>query len=105
MIHVIARIIAVEGKRQELLDAFAEVVPSVLAEEGCRAYIPSVDAVTDIERQETLDFNAVTMVEQWESIDHLKAHLCAPHMLSFREKFGDLIYGSVLNICDDQIPL
>lgn len=50
MIQVIARILASEGQRQELLDAFAEIAPTVLQEEGCIAYEPMVDAVTGIER-------------------------------------------------------
>jgi quinol monooxygenase YgiN len=44
------RILASEGQRQELLDAFAEIAVKVLQEEGCIAYEVMVDAVTGIER-------------------------------------------------------
>ena len=37
MIHVIATIDIVDGKRDDYLAAFHELVPLVLAEEGCRA--------------------------------------------------------------------
>lgn len=100
MIHVIARIKAAEGQRQALLDAFAELVPTVLEEEGCVAYEPTIDAVTDIERQATRDDDVVTMVERWESVDLLKAHLGAPHMGAFRERNGHLIESAELRICE-----
>ena len=100
MIHVIARIKAAEGQRQALLDAFAELVPTVLEEEGCVAYEPTIDAVTDIERQATRDDDVVTMVERWESVYHLKAHLGAPHMGAFRETNGHRIESAELRICE-----
>jgi len=97
MIHVIARIQAKAGQRQDLLDAFAEVVPTVLEEEGCISYEPTIDADTDIDRQ-VCEEDVIMMIERWESVDHLKAHLAAPHMTAFREKNGHLIESAELKI-------
>lgn len=98
MVYVIATIQAKPGRRDELVAAFAELVPEVLAEEGCRAYVPTVDAETDLERQRRVGDDVLTMVEQWDSIDHLRAHLAAPHMTAFREKAGGLIESIDLRV-------
>ncbi|MDP6449660.1 MAG: putative quinol monooxygenase [Lentisphaeria bacterium] len=102
MIQVIARILASEGQRQELLDAFAEIAVTVLQEEGCIAYEPMVDAVTDIGRQEPLDDDAVTLFERWETLEHLMTHVAVPHMVAFREKNGHLIRSAELRICESK---
>ena len=101
MIHVVARISVKKGSAPELLAAFKELLPQVHAEAGCIAYVPTVDAVTDIDRQESVDQDAVTMVERWQSLDHLQAHLTAPHMLEFRSKTGHLIDGAELRILEE----
>jgi quinol monooxygenase YgiN len=102
MIHVVARISAKTGKGPALLAAFKELLPQVHAEAGCVAYVPTVDAMTDIDRQNPLEPDVVTMVEQWESLDHLKAHLDAPHMHAFRSSAGDLIEGADLRILEER---
>lgn len=98
MVHVVARITARAGQGPALLAAFKELLPAVHAEAGCIGYTPTLDAVTDIDRQEPVNPDAVTIVERWESLDHLKAHLTAEHMLAFRKKAGHLIEGADLRI-------
>lgn len=100
MIHVVARIKAKQRCGPQLVDAFKELLPQVHAETGCVAYEATIDARTDIDRQEPVDADAVTMVERWESLEHLKAHLVAPHMLEFRTKTKDLIEGAELRILE-----
>jgi len=101
MIHVIARIQATPGKRSELLEAFHELLPEVHAEAGCVAYAPAVDVDADLERFEPADDDVVTMVERWESVAHLRAHLAAPHMGRFREKHGHRVARAELRIFED----
>jgi quinol monooxygenase YgiN len=48
IIHVIATVEIVEGKREEYLTAFKELVPLVLAEKGCIEYGPFFDIQTAI---------------------------------------------------------
>ena len=80
MIHVIATIELAEGKREAFLAEFHKIVPLVRAEAGCLAYGPTVDvAGTGLAAQGPPRDNVVTVVEQWESLDALRAHLQAPH--------------------------
>jgi len=97
MIVVIANIQIVPGKRDAFVAEFKKIVPAVLAEDGCIEYGPTVDAATDLEKQQT-DDSIVTIVEKWESLAALKAHLVAPHMTDYRERVKDLVQGSQLRI-------
>ena len=99
MIFVIADIQIAPGQRDAFVAEFKKLVPSVLAEEGCIEYGPAVDALTDLEKQHT-DESVVTIVEKWESLDALKAHLIAPHMAPYREAVKDMVVGSQLRILE-----
>jgi quinol monooxygenase YgiN len=91
MIHVIATITLKPGMRDEYLAILKGVVPEVRAEKGCIAYLPTVDMDSGIPVQVEMRSNVVTLVEAWESLDHLRAHLKAAHMLVYREKIKDLV--------------
>jgi len=84
MIHVIATIELHQGRREAFLDEFHKIVPPVLAEPGCIEYGPTVDVPTDLTAQLPAREDVVTIVEKWESLEHLKQHLMAPHMLEYR---------------------
>jgi len=98
MIHVIATIEIVDGKRSDYLAAFHELVPLVLAEEGCIEYGPAIDVATPISIQEPLQGNRVTVIEKWDSIEALQAHLQAKHMQVNREKVKDMLVGIKIQI-------
>ena len=100
MIHVIASIEITPGRRDAFLEEFRKLVPSVLAEEGCIEYGPTVDAQTGLENQSIKGENITTIMEKWESVDALKAHLVAPHMTEYREKVKDLVVGMTLHILE-----
>ena len=97
MIHVIATIQLKPGTRVEFLEVFNANVPAVLAEDGCHGYVPTIDVEANLDPQQQ-DENSVVVVEAWESVDHLHAHLKAPHMLEFREKAGHMIEGLSLRV-------
>ncbi|MGI9474815.1 MAG: putative quinol monooxygenase [Rubripirellula sp.] len=97
MIHVIAQVELKEGQLEAFLREFRQLVPQVLAEQGCIEYGPTVDAETELERQHT-DPQMVTIIERWQSVEHLNAHLIAPHMHSYRERVKDMVIGVRLNI-------
>ena len=99
MIFVIANIQIAEGKQAAFVEEFKKIVPDVLAEDGCIEYGPTTDATTDLDKQQT-DASIVTIVEKWESLDALKAHLVAPHMNAYRERVKDLVVGSQLRILE-----
>ncbi|MCG8587315.1 MAG: antibiotic biosynthesis monooxygenase [Pirellulales bacterium] len=100
MIHVIATIETVDGQRDALVDAFRKLTPQVLAEDGCIEYGAAVDAATDIGPQIDDRPNVVTVVEKWESVDALKAHLAIAHMEEFRARCGEWIKSISLQILD-----
>ena len=97
MIHVIASIGVKPGKRAEFIKIFKANVPNVLAENGCIEYIPAIDAESGIEAQ-WLDETVVTVIEKWESVETLRAHLQAPHMRENREKVKSIIAGIKIQI-------
>jgi quinol monooxygenase YgiN len=100
MIYVIATIEVKAGKREAFLAEFHKNMPNVRAEKGCIEYGPTVDATTDIKAQMPLRENVVTIVEKWESLQALHAHLAAPHMAVYRERVKDLVVGVTLQILD-----
>ena len=99
MIHVIARIETHPGKREAFLLEFQRLVPLVLQESGCIEYGAAVDADTDLQRQHT-DENLVMIIEKWESIRQLEAHLAAEHMNSYRERVAALVASTRLQVLD-----
>ena len=99
MIIVLADIAINAGHRDAFLKEFRSIIPQVLAEDGCIEYGPNIDAETDIENQ-SCDATTVTIVEKWESVDALKAHLVAPHMLEYRGRVKDFVAGVKLRILE-----
>ena len=98
MIFVIATIEVVEGHRDRFLAEFHRIVPVVRQERGCLEYGPTVDVPTDIAVQGPVRDHTVTVVEKWESIETLKAHLAAPHMAEYRERVRELVAAVDLQI-------
>jgi len=100
MIHVIASIHLKYGKISEFIDIFKSNIPHVLEEKGCIEYIPTIDVVSGLPNQELND-RAVTIIEKWESIEDLHAHLSTPHMLAYREKVQDMVERMSLKILEE----
>jgi quinol monooxygenase YgiN len=93
MLTVIAEIRTRPGQhhRQAVLDQFAKTIPLVLQEAGCHGYTPLVDHAAGVSFQTTAP-DSIIMLEQWESVAHLEAHLQTPHM----KAHGEAVKGSVL---------
>ncbi len=98
MIHVIATVELVQGKREAFLDEFRKIVLLVRAEVGCLEYGAAVDVPTGIPVQAEPRENVVVIVEKWESVDALKAHLQAPHMVAYRPKIKEFVVGTRLQV-------
>ncbi len=97
MINVIASIRIKEGRIPEFIEIFKANVPQVLQENGCREYLPTMDTASGLPPQE-LDENVVTIIEKWETLADLQAHLKAPHMLAYQKKVKDLVVGLSLKV-------
>lgn len=100
MVIVIAEIHLHPGTRESFLREFREIVPQVRAEDGCLEYGPAVDCETAIAAQVPLRPDVVTVVEKWESVDALEAHLVAPHMMAYRPKVREFVRESRLHILE-----
>ena len=98
MIFVVATIQLVEGRREDFLAEFRKVVPTVRREEGCLDYHPTIDVPTNISAQVAERGDVVTVVEKWESLEALEAHLVAPHMNEYRGKVKPMVAGSSLQV-------
>jgi quinol monooxygenase YgiN len=98
MICVIAKIQVAQGRREELLAELHRIVPKVREEEGCLEYGPMVHVPTNIAAQVAPQDDVVTVVEKWESVEALEAHLMAPHMLEYRKTVKPLVVSTSLEI-------
>ena len=98
MIHVVASIEVVEGKREVFLEEFRKLVPLVHEEQGCIEYGPTIDFETNLPAQGGARPNVVTVVEKWESIETLEAHLVAPHMVDYRGRVKDIVKDTKLQV-------
>ncbi len=98
MIYVIATINVNEGCRDAFVARFHDLMPLVRAEAGCLEYDLTGDVETNIGAQEPLRSETLTVVERWEDLDALEAHLIAPHMLQYRTDVADLVAGVSLQV-------
>ena len=97
MINVIATIRVKAGRLSEFVEIFKSNVPNVREERGCIEYFPTVDINADLPPQ-SMDENVVTIIEKWESLEALRDHLKAPHMLSYKEKVKDIVEDLSLKV-------
>lgn len=100
MIHVLATVELHPGMRDKFLAELRRIVPLVRAEAGCVEYTPTVDAETSLPAQAERRADVVVIVERWESLEHLEAHLIAPHMMEYRPKVREFISRVGLQILE-----
>jgi quinol monooxygenase YgiN len=98
MIYVIATITLNPGTRSRFLDVMHELVPQVLAEQGCIEYGPAVDFASGSPAQIALRDDVVTVIEKWSGKDALAAHAAAPHMAAFRQDAKEYIVSVSLQV-------
>jgi quinol monooxygenase YgiN len=72
----------------------------VHAEHGCLEYGPAVDLQTGLTAQIPLRDDVVVIVEKWENLDALKAHLVAPHMHDYRAQVRELVVATQLQVLE-----
>lgn len=100
MIHVIATAELESGTRTDFLREFHGIIAEVRNENGCLEYGPAVDAATDIPQQQEKGDDTVTIIEKWTDLEALKAHLHAPHMVSYRERVKPFVKTVHLHILE-----
>lgn len=77
------------------------VVPQVLAEDGCRLYTLLEDAKTDWDRPMRFGGRTLWMLEKWDSVEALKAHLETPHMKAFGPTVRDFRTASTFHVLQE----
>ena len=91
MIHVVAIITTKPGKREEVLAAFNEIINTVLEEEGCIEYGPTIDATDAPSIQTPFGNNTFVVIEKWSSAETLDAHGKSSHMQPMVKKSNTLL--------------
>ena len=82
MIKVVAKNYIQEGKLEEILELYKELVEKTIVEPGCIKY----ELYQDINNQRIL-----TMIEEWESIEALDAHEKTDHFVRIFPLLKDLV--------------
>lgn len=82
------------------MEIFKANIPNVLQEDGCIEYFPTVDVHTGLPPQD-YNQNVATIIEKWHTLDDLKAHLSAPHMLDYKEKVKDIVVGMSVKVLEE----
>jgi len=93
MIHVIATIELKPDRRDDYLEILSQNVPKVRAEDGCLAYEPTIDIESGLPVKSEIRDNVVTIVEAWETLEALHAHLKTEHMATYRDAVQDYVTG------------
>ena len=100
MICVIATIQVATGRRGELIDLFRPLMPKVRAEQGCIEYSAMIDARSGLAAQDPIRDNTLVVVEKWESIAALNAHLKTVHMAEYFQKAEELRLSMSLQVLE-----
>ncbi|MGD1152953.1 MAG: putative quinol monooxygenase [Syntrophales bacterium] len=90
MISVIASVRVKADWLPQFIEIFKVNVPKVREEKGCIEYFPTSDIDSGLPVQK-LDKNVVTIIEKWQSVEALRAHLKTPHMLAYRDRVKDMV--------------
>lgn len=93
MIHVIATVTALPGKRDAWLAEFRKNQPHVLAEDGCHRYDVFVPIDTGLPGGGAPSTDTAVILETWTSPEHLRTHLAQPHMQRYKEAVQALVAG------------
>lgn len=90
MLHILVTMMIKEGRMKEFLSICEELRPLVLREKGCLAYDYARETNSPLGIQEPIEANRITLLERWESLDALKAHMETPHMKAAAPRMKDL---------------
>ena len=84
MLSVIAKLPIKEGKMEEIIQAFKELMVQVAKEEGTVAYTINRSQATP---------NTLVVMERYKDKSALDAHSSSPHFKAFLPKSGALMAG------------
>lgn len=102
MIDVIAFITIKENNTSKFIKLFKENMPHVLKEKGCIAYYPTIDLQTQLEIQ-NYNPKQIVVVEKWENLPSLEAHLETSHMKSFFKSTQHIVENITLKVLQEAL--
>ena len=88
--------------RQNVLNAFQKIIPTVLAEDGCHGYEPLVDHISNASFQNK-DPDIIVMLENGKVWLILKQHLATPHMQAHHEAVKDDVVDVKIKILESGV--
>lgn len=99
MLTIIAEIQIRSGAKhyENVCHAFKKITPIVLLEKGCYGYELLTDYLTEVDFQTKVP-DSITLLEHWESMQHLKAHLKTAHMQAYQVQVKDDVIGVKIRI-------
>lgn len=98
MVHVIAVLTAKPGQRDKVVARFNDLVPTVLAEDGCIAYEATIDTESGGATQAEFGPDTFVVIEKWASLAALHAHSASRHMSEFGDCVKDLMESRRVHI-------
>ena len=90
MLNLIVTMRIKPGHMDAFLAVCAELRPQVLREPGCRGYDYLRDVAVTLHRPTPVDPDCITLLERWDSIEALQAHMETPHMRAAGARLKDL---------------
>lgn len=90
--------------RDDYISKTKSIMAAVRAEPGCRLYKLLGDHKTDWDKPQPFGDRTLWMIEQWGSLEELKAHLKTPHMKAFGPKVSDMRSSATFHVLDDILP-
>ena len=99
MLTIIAEIQIRSGAKhyKNVCHAFKKITPIVLLEKGCYGYELLTDYLTEVDFQTKVP-DSITLLEHWESMQHLNAHLKTAHMQAYQAEVEDDVVGIKIRI-------
>ena len=90
MINVVTTVRVKKGKKVDFLKSFKDNLPKVKNESGVIEYFAATDIDSKIPIQ-NLDEDVIMILEKWDSLDSLHAHLKTAHMQKHLKQVESLI--------------
>ena len=107
MLTVIAEILTnSEHSLKTVIGSFKAIQTTVLQEVGCHGYDVYVDSTADAVINSSMQSKvpySLVMYEQWETMQHLEAHMQTEHMQAHFEAVKDLVLGVNIRILEKGI--